>query len=160
MHKWWLNKCVKFCVEIPSGCWENRKRCSGATLFCHTRYVCFWMCINPIAIIWNWKQTTVWSWLYNCTLVDYRYADYRNINARDQQLWIMMLMVHIVVSRTCATAQCMLPHNLTRIQELGDCKPPQRQPLICSISGPLTRIILDCCRIHDEQPLPLLISQW
>ena len=35
MHKWWLNKCVKFCVcvEIPSGCWENRKRLWGLLYF-------------------------------------------------------------------------------------------------------------------------------
>jgi len=33
MHKWWLNKYVKFRVEIPSRCWENRKRCQGLLYF-------------------------------------------------------------------------------------------------------------------------------
>ena len=33
MHKWWLNRCVKFCIEIPSGCWKKTAKDARGLLY-------------------------------------------------------------------------------------------------------------------------------
>jgi len=47
MWLWMSNKCVKFYVKIPGGCWENGKKTLGDTFLPHTVY--FWF-LSPVFV--------------------------------------------------------------------------------------------------------------